>query len=294
MPTILSSKFPPPKSWDEFEDMTLAAAKLRWRSTDFFRNGRQGQKQDGVDVWGHSNDGQHLGIQCKNSVDGIALKLVQDEVSSAESFEPAIERLYVATTAARDAQLQKSVREMSKQRGEEGKFEVDVLFWDDIYQDLSKDEMVFFGFYPQFQVETDSAKTHDGALFKELTTLLNSDGVIGFLDRNNMAGFSFASSSLDPIEIFYAQWNSPEREFIDSELEALRKRLWSKSKEYLSTIRTETFPTNSIGRLIVPPEWEFDQPERFSRTVDALHSLAGDIVAIHADLVRTGRTKLRT
>jgi len=29
----------------------LAAAKLRWNSSDFYRNGRQGQKQDGVDIW---------------------------------------------------------------------------------------------------------------------------------------------------------------------------------------------------------------------------------------------------
>jgi phosphoglycerol transferase MdoB-like AlkP superfamily enzyme len=51
MPTISSSSIPTPKSWDEFEDIVLAAAKLRWNATDFFRNGRQGQKQDGVDVW---------------------------------------------------------------------------------------------------------------------------------------------------------------------------------------------------------------------------------------------------
>lgn len=52
MPTISSSKVPSPKSWDEFEEITLSAAKLRWNSTDFYRHGRQGQKQDGVDIWG--------------------------------------------------------------------------------------------------------------------------------------------------------------------------------------------------------------------------------------------------
>lgn len=35
MPTISSSKVPSPKSWDEFEEITLSAAKLRWNSTDF-------------------------------------------------------------------------------------------------------------------------------------------------------------------------------------------------------------------------------------------------------------------
>ena len=49
MPTIPSSNIPTPKSWGEFEDIVLAAAKLRWNATDFFRNGRLGQKQEGVD-----------------------------------------------------------------------------------------------------------------------------------------------------------------------------------------------------------------------------------------------------
>ena len=35
MPTIASSNVPTPKSWDEFEDITLAAAKLRWNSPDY-------------------------------------------------------------------------------------------------------------------------------------------------------------------------------------------------------------------------------------------------------------------
>jgi hypothetical protein len=59
MPTIASSNVPTPKSWDEFEDITLAAAKLRWNSSDFFRNGRPGQKQDGVDIWCHDDDKLH-------------------------------------------------------------------------------------------------------------------------------------------------------------------------------------------------------------------------------------------
>lgn len=62
MPTISSSVVPTPKSWDEFEDITLAAAKLRWNSTDSQRNGRQGQKQVGIDVYGHADDDRHIGV----------------------------------------------------------------------------------------------------------------------------------------------------------------------------------------------------------------------------------------
>lgn len=292
MPTIASSNVPAPKSWDEFEDITLAAAKLRWNSSDFYRNGRPGQKQDGVDIWGHDDDNRHIGVQCKNTVDGISLTTVNAEIANAEAFEPKLNRLYIATTAKRDAVLQKAVRETSKQRAQAGLFKVDVLFWDDICQDLAKDDEIFFRHYPQFRQGTDPVTEHDKKLFDELTALLSSDGVIRFIDQFNMAGWLFEDAELDPLSEFHERWNAPERRFITPELEAARQALWSKAREYLSAIAIETFPADTSGWRSVPSEWEEEQPERFRRSVKKLHELAGEIVALHADLVRVGRKHL--
>ena len=71
----------------------LSAAKLRWESSDFYRHGRMGQKQDGVDIWGHDEE-RHIGIQCKNTVGGISLGVIQAELESAEAFAPKLDRLY--------------------------------------------------------------------------------------------------------------------------------------------------------------------------------------------------------
>lgn len=292
MPTIASSVVPPPKSWDEFEELTLSASKLRWDSTDFFRNGRQGQKQEGVDIWGH--DVQRLvGVQCKNTIDGVSLGVVEKEIVNAEAFEPKLEHLYIATTADRDAPLQKAVRTLSRDRNLAGKFKVDILFWDDICGDLAGDDDVFFKHYPQFRAGYDPAKEHDQKLFDQLTALLRSDGVIGFLDRTNMAGFAFREHALDPLREFYYKWNAPEREFIAKELDEIRSELWAKVDAYYGIISAETWPlTHNPDLHTVPPEWEFEQPERFWRVVNGLHKLAGEIVALHADLVRTGRALL--
>jgi hypothetical protein len=292
MPTISSSVVPPPKSWDEFEDITLAAAKLRWNSTDFQRNGRSGQKQDGVDVFGHDDDDRHIGVQCKNTVDGITLATVEKEIVLAESFEPLLDRLYIATTAKRDAPLQQNVRKLSAERKKALAFRVDILFWDDICQDLAKNDDVFFAHYPQFRTRVDGARKHDMALFEELTTLLRSDGVIGFLDQTNMAGFSFASSSLDPLEEFRYSWNCPEREFLSPALDDIRRRLWETASEYLALINQETFPAHLPGRQTIPEDWEHTQPKRFWEVVNRLHSLAEDIVTLHTELVRTGKREL--
>ena len=98
---------------------------------------------------GHDDDDRHIGVQCKNTVDGISLATVKAEIASAEAFEPKLDRLYIATTAKRDAVLQKDVREISKQRAAQaGLFKVDVLFWDDICQDLAKDDGIFFNTIP--------------------------------------------------------------------------------------------------------------------------------------------------
>jgi hypothetical protein len=289
MPTIASSNVLPPKSWDEFEDIMLSAAKLRWESSDFYRNGRLGQKQEGVDIWGHDDEGRHIGVQCKNTVDGLSLDVIRAEIENARAFVPKLDRLYIATTAKRDAPLQKAVREISNQRHRDGKFRINILFWDDVYQDLAKDDDVFFKHYPQFRHGVDLVKAHDKKLLEELTKLLTSDGVIGFLDHTNMGGFSFQLAALDPLREFYYEWNKPEHEFINPELEALRKALWEKADAYTDIIAFETFPTHNLGRNTVPEEWEDEQPERFHRVVKTLHSLASEIVALHADLVRKGR-----
>jgi len=291
MPTIASSNVPTPKSWDEFEDIMLAAAKLRWNSSDFYRNGRPGQKQDGVDIWGCGDDNHHIGVQCKNTVDGISRTTVKPKITNAEAFEPKLDRLYIATTAKRDAVLQTAVREISRERAQAGLFKVDVLFWDDVCQDLAKDDEIFFRHYPQFRQGIDAVTQHDKKLFNELTTLLSSEGVIGFIYRHNMA-FSFELDELNPLSEFHARWNDPERTFIIPELDAARQALWLKAKEYLIATATETYPTDTLGWQSVPEEWEEEQPERFRRAVEKLHALSGEIVDLHADLVRVGRKHL--
>lgn len=150
MPTIAGSHVPPPKSWDEFEDIALSAAKLRWRGSEFFRNGRAGQRQDGVDIFGQVNK-TTIGIQCKNTMGGVSEHTILEEIRNAESFSPPLSTLYIATTSNRDSLLQEKVRILSLDRAAVGKFSVDLLFWNDVVFDLAKDEEEFFKHYPQFR-----------------------------------------------------------------------------------------------------------------------------------------------
>jgi hypothetical protein len=110
MPTFAELRVPPPKSWDAFEAIVCSAAKSRWKSADFSQHGRQGQRQDGVDVYGKDDRGRLVGLQCKNTWTGLAQGTITDEVEKAQSFKPQLEQLYVVTTADTDKILQAFVR----------------------------------------------------------------------------------------------------------------------------------------------------------------------------------------
>ncbi len=71
MPTLATIHLPKPKDWNEFEEICLDVAKLRWSTPNWVRHGRQGQKQNGVDIYGYDELERLIGIQCKNTVNNI-------------------------------------------------------------------------------------------------------------------------------------------------------------------------------------------------------------------------------
>jgi hypothetical protein len=62
-----SKQIAPPKSWADFEDLCHAIFRAEWNDRYAQKNGRNGQPQHGVDVFGSPNavrDVSH-GVQCK-------------------------------------------------------------------------------------------------------------------------------------------------------------------------------------------------------------------------------------
>lgn len=178
MPTLASSNILTPKSWDEFEDITLSVAKIRWDSPNFYRNGRQGQKQNGVDIYSANNGNVSIGVQCKNTIKGLTNALVKKEITNAESFTPPLKELYIATTAPRDAIMQEHVRKISKERTEAGKFSVDLLFWEDICGDLVTKSEIYYKHYPQSAPKIETIIVQNTALTAKQTDDVFSRTVI--------------------------------------------------------------------------------------------------------------------
>jgi hypothetical protein len=141
MPAI-EVEIAPPANWQDFERLTLDIAKVLWKDDYAERNGRQGQAQAGVDVYGYNhNQQEYVGIQCKKkNISGIPSKQltvaeIDAEVEAAKSFSQNIDRFIIATTGPRDANLQNHVRNLDRSGL---KFQVSLMFWED-YQELLND-----------------------------------------------------------------------------------------------------------------------------------------------------------
>lgn len=111
------AEIPPPSYWQDFELLTLDLFRLKWRDDYAERNGREGQKQAGVDVSGYSHTAkEQTGVQCKKrktKIRGVTAPSssltadeIDEEVRAARSFNPSLQRFIIATTGPRDSSLQ--------------------------------------------------------------------------------------------------------------------------------------------------------------------------------------------
>jgi hypothetical protein len=148
MPTAITTKWPRPKSEDEWEDMVLDAMRVRWRDPNACRNGRRGQRQDGVDIFGNSIAGP-VGAQAKNK-EQVTEKEALQEIAEAENFRPALKEYFFVIGGPRDATFQEFSRILSRNRVARGLFSVHAIFFDDVIHEISSDKALVLKYWGSF------------------------------------------------------------------------------------------------------------------------------------------------
>lgn len=149
-----SYEFHKPNNASLFEDMCLALFKSIWDNFAAQKNGRNGQSQAGVDIFGEdlATKSGLWGIQCKVKISNHNSKLsrqeVDEEIAKAERFKPRLAHWAIATTAARDGRLQEYVRQLCDDRGKNGQFLIHILAWEEIEGMLATNLAVAQRFYP--------------------------------------------------------------------------------------------------------------------------------------------------
>ena len=108
------------KDWGAtaFESLCLDLWKDIWQDSGAQKHGRRGQKQDGVDLFGREK-GALVGVQCKQKDGRLWSKVTEAEleveVAAARRFEPELAKFILATTAPRDAALQREANQHTEQ-----------------------------------------------------------------------------------------------------------------------------------------------------------------------------------
>jgi hypothetical protein len=149
---IAPTKIRKPENWQDFEKLCKKLWGEIWDCKDTIqRNGRSGQNQNGVDVYGlPKNQIEYYGIQCKGKDDYTNSQLSKDEIdieiAKALKFIPKLKRLIFATTANKDASIEEYIRQKNIEHKQKGLFEVYVSSWEDIV-DLLEERRDTFNWY---------------------------------------------------------------------------------------------------------------------------------------------------
>src|SRR5262249_16566260 len=142
MPGLADFRLPPPAKWQDFEDLCADLWRRIWQDPNTQRNGRQGQPQNGVDVFGRPNEGASwAGGQCKGKNEGLGSGLTEAEVvaevAKAKHFEPKLSAFTIVSTGPRDATLQTRARQLTDEHAAIGLFSVHVWCWSDVLERLN-------------------------------------------------------------------------------------------------------------------------------------------------------------
>lgn len=148
----MKKQIPPPSNWQDFEDLCKQIFGEIWGCKyTIKKHGRNGQNQCGVDVYGIPHgENQLYGIQCKGKDTHFGKELtvseVDNEIKNALGFEPKLKTFVFATTAQKDAKIEKYILNKSLESVQKGDFEILLYDWEDL-ADIIRRNKNLYDFY---------------------------------------------------------------------------------------------------------------------------------------------------
>ncbi|WP_281228074.1 hypothetical protein [Flavobacterium aquiphilum] len=144
----MKKQLPKPEYWQDFEDLCKNLWGQLWGiPLKIKKNGRSGQSQDGVDIYGVPK-GQidFWGIQCKGKDSytnaELTVKEINVEVERAKNFKPKLAVFIIATTSNKDVKIEEYIRLLNIEHLQNDLFEVLLFYWEDIVDEILKRKTV--------------------------------------------------------------------------------------------------------------------------------------------------------
>ena len=140
---------PPPTDWQAFQDLVAQIASMQYIPESVQPYGRQGQRQNGVDIYAETGLRQKVGIQCKETKSRLNEEAIESEADKAKGFSQKLDLFVVATTERTDKVLQDFVMKLNNS----GKysFRIRIDFWDDFQNYLNLCGMALNSCYDDYR-----------------------------------------------------------------------------------------------------------------------------------------------
>jgi hypothetical protein len=222
---------PKPKNWQDFERKTRALFAQVLADPNTQMNGRTGQPQHGVDIWGYRDEDRAklVGVQCKLSNDEITAAELKAELEKAKSFVPAISHFFLVTTTARDAKIQQTTRELTQSLvGTDRPILVEVWGWEDIEENAANYADAWKIFDPTFNPFAEQARDEARVQYQAL------DGRLESIDSKLEPGSHSVRSAPPPFILPYHE--TPAFTGREEEMVALERALLEDRDKRVCTI----------------------------------------------------------
>jgi tetratricopeptide (TPR) repeat protein len=179
MTDFSSISIPKPLNWQDFERNCRVLFECILDDPNTQLNGRSGQPQNGVDIWGRRGGQGTLwvGVQCKGK-DGdygreVTEKELRAEVKKASNFMPTLSEFIIATTAPDDAKIQEVARTITQENESSDKpMAVNVWGWGTLQGRIGQHANAIEAFHPDITPFT--KKTQAG--IDEIRTEMSDQG----------------------------------------------------------------------------------------------------------------------
>jgi tetratricopeptide (TPR) repeat protein len=162
MTDLTSVEIPKPKDWQALERHCRLLFELSLQDPAVQNNGRQGQRQHGVDIFGRrgGGTGPQVGVQCKgkssNYGSSVTEAELEDEVEKTKKFQPPLNEFILVTTAPEDTKIQQAVRLLEKKVRAEGRnLSVQVWGWGRVQDEINRFPEALRAFHPDATPFTD-------------------------------------------------------------------------------------------------------------------------------------------
>jgi len=133
-------------SWEQFQKMVCELFREIWQDPYAQEFGRQGQKQDGIDIIGCRQGNKNYEAVQATIESPLTKQKVKKDYDASQDLEIKLDCFIIASTHRRDVELQKYAAKLSST----GPYKCIILFWEDIVEKLSDYDKIRKKYYPEY------------------------------------------------------------------------------------------------------------------------------------------------